>query len=130
MKIVKINKDLEDLVLAKIDVEETLKKEDPEYEKKSIEEFIKWLALYEHIFVYKNETSDTNVLPFTLWSKDNKDYIFTVTELPDAIDRLLTRLKEIKYNFRFLEQVGPVEVVNGILNDKNSYFVIKNVMYI
>lgn len=110
IKIVNIN-DIEDLILAKNEIETELIEKKIIEEKMSIIDFINKYAITDYVYMINEK-----LIPFKLLSL-NKTYLFIADNNKDNLDLLLKKLKLMKYDIN-----NKVEVnISDMLKDIDSY---------
>ena len=118
MKVINLDKDMEDLFVSKSIIESYWIEQEEISEKYSLNDFINVLNMENTIY-----HSNQNIYPFSIINTDKETFIFTVCDDPTE---LLNALKEIEYNVENLVKVTKEDLyINGIL-ENNSFFIINN----
>ena len=123
MQIVNIN-NIEDLIIAKYEIEK-IKLANKEIEFKStIEEFLTNTAKVDYIYVYKGIN-----IPFGFHKINNEDYLFVTNDDKQQIEILLTKLKLIKYNMNNLIKLSNLELSKIEDLNMDDFIIINNGYY-
>lgn len=121
MTIVNIN-DIEDLILAKHEIDLIMNDLGELEGRSNLNEFIKEYASPSYIYLF-----DDMQIPFNYVSKENKDFLFVTNDNEDEINIIKTKLKLIKYNLDNLVQIPQSELavkinMDNVIVHNNKYF--------
>lgn len=88
MKTINLNS-LEDLIMAKVEIESYNKNKNPDYKTMSLEGFINSLHLGDNIYCYsKNESTDHSCVPYSIIDTDDNKYLFYAIDTEDQSEFL------------------------------------------
>lgn len=109
--------DPEEIYVTKWKIEERLRENDPEYQKKTLSEFINDLHLGRYVFVHGYET-----VPFTVYM----DYLFVATgDYEKDINALSNALESIHFDLSSLHHQDLYKLfTTGKEDDPDRYFLI------
>lgn len=138
MKYINVNNfmdDLDEIVLAKIEIEKELIENETIEKKFNINEFIQWINFSKSIFMKNDGEIDINI-PFSIYKSSNELYIFYVLyenneDNIKALDIFKNKLNDINFNINKLNKVNMNELFeNGLYKPASNYFIINGQMYI
>jgi hypothetical protein len=124
------NKNLDDIVLAKISIENELINNQQITEKFSISDFINWLNFSKSIFMKNVNDIDVNI-PFSIYTtSSNKHYVFYISQDDKYIDDLKNYLIQIDFNLHNLKNVNQYDLyINSKYKPDGDYFIINSLLY-
>ena len=123
MQIVNIN-DIEELVIAKYEIEK-IRLANKEIEKKAtINEFLINDAKLDYIYRYKGIS-----IPFNFKKINNEDYLFIATNNKQHIDILINKIKLIKYDINNLVKLSNEETLKMENIDEEEFVIYNNAYY-
>ena len=96
MTIVNIN-DIEDLIIAKYEIDTILNEQGKREGRSNLQEFINEFATPQYIYLINNLQ-----IPFNYFKFENKDYLFVTNSDESEINILKSKLKVLKYNLNNL----------------------------
>lgn len=137
MKFINVNNfmdDLDEIVLAKIEIEKELIENETIEKKFNINEFIQWIDFTKTIFM-KNEGEYEINIPFAIHRMKSDTYIFYVlydnNELTNkAFETFKDSLEQIKYDLSKLKEVNMIKLYeNGTYKPNNNFFIMNTKMY-
>jgi hypothetical protein len=115
MKIVNIN-DIEELILAKHEIDLNLIENKEIENKMELTEFINKYATPTYIYIF-NEIQ----IPFKLVKICSENYLFVLDKNEDNINILINKLKLLKYNMDNLVEISTSEMMR--LNSMNNIII-------
>ena len=123
MKIIDIN-DIEDLILAKHEIDIMLMDDKVIEKRTGINEFLTTYAMPTDIYMYNGVS-----IPFKLFELHNNKYLFVTNYNKEELLVLENKLKQLKYNMNNLVQISQSEM-NQMqdINDEN-FIIINNKYY-
>ena len=122
MKIVNIN-DIEDLILAKHEIDLILMEDKIIDKRTEITEFIEKYAMPTNLYMYNGIS-----IPFNLYTLHDNKYLFVTNYNKDEINVLENKIKQIKYDINNLVELTRDDI-NKITNIENENFIIINNKY-
>lgn len=125
-ELININDNIENLFVAKKNIEDYLIDNGDITEKMTINKFIEYLHIGDNAFV--NHTQDI-IIPFTIINTNKTRYIFNVCNNEDELKMLSSTLSSIEYDISKLNKVSITDIFNNKLSNKD-FFIIKKNYYI
>lgn len=125
-ELININDNIENLFVAKKNIEDYLIDNGDITEKMTINKFIEYLHIADNAFV--NHTQDI-IIPFTIINTNKTRYIFNVCNSEDESKILSSALSSIEYDISKLNKVSITDIFNNKLSNKD-FFIIKKNYYI
>ena len=120
MKIVNIN-DIEDLILAKHEIDLILIKDKVIDKRTSINEFLEKYAMPVNIYMYNGKS-----IPFNLYILHDNKYLFVTNYNKYDNEVLENKMKEIKYNINNLIKLTNKEIQEIQDLDNENFIIINN----
>ncbi len=120
MKIININ-DIEDLILAKHEIDLILIEDKVIEHRTEINEFLEKYAMPNNIYMY-----DGISIPFKLYTLHDNKYLFVTNYNKQEIEVLENKLKQIKYNMNNLVKLTNSEIQNMQDYSKENFIIINN----
>ena len=121
MTIVNIN-DIEDLIIAKYEIDTILNEQGKLEGRSNIQEFINEFATPQYIYLINNLQ-----IPFNYFKFENKDYLFVTNSDESEINIIKSKLKVLKYNLNNLVLLSKndlskmIDMNNVIIYDQKYY---------
>ena len=121
MKLVNIN-DIEDLIIAKYEIDTILNEQGKLEGRSNLQEFINEFATPQYIYLINNLQ-----IPFNYFKFENKDYLFVTNSDESEINIIKSKLKVLKYNLNNLvllsknELSKMIDMNNVIIYDQKYY---------
>lgn len=125
-ELININDNIENLFVAKKNIEDYLIDNGDITEKMTINKFIEYLRFGDNAFV--NHIQDI-IIPFTIINTNKTRYIFNVCNSEDESKILSSALSSIEYDISKLNKVSITDIFNNKLSNKD-FFIIKKNYYI
>lgn len=125
-ELININDNIENLFVAKKNIEDYLIDNGDITEKMTINKFIEYLRIADNAFV--NHIQDI-IIPFTIINTNKTRYIFNVCNSEDESKILSSALSSIEYDISKLNKVSITDIFNNKLSNKD-FFIIKKNYYI
>lgn len=122
MKIVNIN-DIEDLILAKHEIDLMLIEDKIIEKRTTINEFLEKYAMPINIYMFNGRS-----IPFQLYEIHNNKYLFVTSYNKEELLVLENKIKQLKYNLNNLIQISSDEM-NKIQDINEENFIIKDNKY-
>ena len=120
MKVVDIS-NIEELVIAKLEIEKYLMSMNKIKEKLSLDEFItKYLDFSSNVFIYNYDNKET-IYPFSIIDINSNKYIFVINENSTILNKFMKIMKDINFDFSLLKNIDYDKV-----NEEDYYFIIDN----
>lgn len=116
--------DIEQLIMAKVTIENKLKEANEDYESLKLEEFVVKYAALPNVIVDNGE-----ILPFSIVDVEGEKYLMYSSETDKSLDKIKSHLKNIDYDLSKLKELSYREMVMK-LDDLNSYYMIGSKFYI
>ena len=116
----------EDLIMAKMDIEEKLIEDGVIKEKQPFPDFITTLALHDSVYM-----KGRNVIPFRFIEGKKEKYLVYVNDdknHADVFEELIERLKSVRFDVTKFEKQDIDMMLNHDL-DKDQLFIIKGQYY-
>ena len=120
MKIVNIN-DIEDLILAKHEIDLILIKDKVIDKRTSINEFLEKYAMPVNIYMYNGKS-----IPFNLYILHDNKYLFVTNYNKYDNEVLENKMKQIKYNINNLIKLTNKEIQEIQDLDNENFIIINN----
>lgn len=115
---------IEELILAKVSIENKLKENDPEYKAMTLEDFVSnYIALTDVL------VDDGEIIPFSLKDIDGEKYLMYSAETDKSYDKIKSHLKEIGYDLSNLRELPYSEMVMK-LDELKTYYMIGGKFYV
>ena len=121
MTIVNIN-DIEDLIIAKYEIDTILNEQGKLEGRSNLQEFINEFATPQYIYLINNLQ-----IPFNYFKFENKDYLFVTNSDESEINIIKSKLKVLKYNLNNLVLLSKnklskmIDINNVIIYDQKYY---------
>ena len=121
MTIVNIN-DIEDLIIAKYEIDTILNEQGKLEGRSNLQEFINKFANPQYIYLI-----DDLQIPFNYFKIENKDYLFVTNSDESEINIIKAKLKVLKYNLNNLILLSKnklskmIDINNVIIYDQKYY---------
>ena len=121
MTIVNIN-DIEDLIIAKYDIDTILNEQGKLEGRSNLQEFINKFATPQYIYLINNLQ-----IPFSYFKFENKDYLFVTNSDESEINIIKSKLKVLKYNLNNIVLLSKndlskmIDMNNVIIYDQKYY---------
>ena len=121
MTIVNIN-DIEDLIIAKYEIDTILNKQGKLEGRSNLQEFINEFANPQYIYLIDNLQ-----IPFNYFKIENKDYLFVTNSDESEINIIKAKLKVLKYDLNNLVLLSKnklskmIDINNVIIYDQKYY---------
>ena len=121
MTIVNIN-DIEDLIIAKHEIDTILNEQGKLEGRSNLQEFINEFATPQYIYLINNLQ-----IPFSYFKFENKDYLFVTDSDESEINIIKSKLKVLKYNLNNLVLLSKndlskmIDMNNVIIYDQKYY---------
>lgn len=121
MTIVNIN-DIEDLIIAKYEIDTILNEQGKLEGRSNLQEFINEFATPQYIYLINNLQ-----IPFNYFKFENKDYLFVTNSDESEINIIKSKLKVLKYNLNNLILLSKndlskmIDMNNVIIYDQKYY---------
>ena len=121
MTIVNIN-DIEDLIIAKYEIDTILNEQGKLEGRSNLQEFINEFANLQYIYLIDNLK-----IPFNYFKIENKDYLFVTNSDESEINIIKSKLKVLKYNLNNLVLLSKndlskmIDMNNVIIYDQKYY---------
>ena len=121
MTIVNIN-DIEDLIIAKYEIDTILNEQGKLEGRSNLQEFINKFANLQYIYLIDNLR-----IPFNYFKIENKDYLFVTNSDESEINIIKAKLKVLKYNLNNLVLLSKnklskmIDINNVIIYDQKYY---------
>ena len=121
MTIVNIN-DIEDLIIAKYEIDTILNERGKLEGRSNLQEFINEFATPQYIYLINNLQ-----IPFNYFKFENKDYLFVTNSDESEINIIKSKLKVLKYNLNNLVLLSKndlskmIDMNNVIIYDQKYY---------
>lgn len=121
MTIVNIN-DIEDLIIAKYEIDTILNKQGKLEGRSNLQEFINKFANPQYIYLIDNLQ-----IPFNYFKIENKDYLFVTNSDESEINIIKAKLKVLKYDLNNLVLLSKnklskmIDINNVIIYDQKYY---------
>ena len=121
MTIVNIN-DIEDLIIAKYEIDTILNEQGKLEGRSNLQEFINKFANPQYIYLI-----DDLQIPFNYFKIENKDYLFVTNSDESEINIIKAKLKVLKYNLNNLVLLSKnklskmIDMNNVIIYDQKYY---------
>ena len=121
MTIVNIN-DIEDLIIAKYEIDTILNEQGKLEGRSNLQEFINEFANPQYIYLIDNLQ-----IPFNYFKIENKDYLFVTNSDESEINIIKAKLKVLKYNLNNLVLLSKnklskmIDINNVIIYDQKYY---------
>ena len=121
MTIVNIN-DIEDLIIAKYEIDIILNEHGKLEGRSNLQEFINEFATPQYIYLINNLQ-----IPFNYFKFENKDYLFVTNSDESEINIIKSKLKVLKYNLNNLVLLSKndlskmIDMNNVIIYDQKYY---------
>ena len=122
MKVVNIN-DIEDLILAKHEIDLMLIEDKIIEERTTINGFLEKYAMPINIYMFNGHS-----IPFQLFEIHNNKYLFVTSYNKEELLVLENKIKQLKYNLNNLVQIKSDEI-NKIQDINEENFIIKDNKY-
>lgn len=116
--------DIEQLIMAKVTIENKLKEANEDYENLKLEEFVMKYAALPNVIVDNGE-----ILPFSIVDVEGEKYLMYSSETDKSLDKIKSHLKNIDYDLSKLKELSYREMVMK-LDDLNSYYMIGSKFYV
>lgn len=116
--------DIEQLIMAKVTIENKLKEANEDYENLKLEEFVVKYATLPNVIVDNGE-----ILPFSIVDVEGEKYLMYSSETDKSLDKIKSHLKNIDYDLSKLKELSYREMVMK-LDDLNSYYMIGSKFYV
>lgn len=116
--------DIEQLIMAKVTIENKLKEANEDYENLKLEEFVVKYAALSNVIVDNGE-----ILPFSIVDVEGEKYLMYSSETDKSLDKIKSHLKNIDYDLSKLKELSYREMVMK-LDDLNSYYMIGSKFYV
>ena len=116
--------DIEQLIMAKVTIENKLKEANEDYENIKLEEFVVKYAALSNVIVDNGE-----ILPFSIVDVEGEKYLMYSSETDKSLDKIKSHLKNIDYDLSKLKELSYREMVMK-LDDLNSYYMIGSKFYV
>ena len=123
MKFVNIN-DIEDLVLAKHEINLMLIEDKIVEERMSINDFLIEYATPDYVYV----VNGTHI-PFRILNIHDKHYVFVTNYNKEELEVLENKIKLLKYDINNLIELKPSDMLNMLDIDNSNFVIIKNKYY-
>ena len=123
MKIVNIN-DIEDLILAKHEIDLMLIEDGIIDKRTEINYFLETYAMPNKVYIYNDKT-----IPFTLYEIHNNKYLFVTNYNQNELDILQAKIEQIKYNLNNLIEIKFNDLIDKNNPEDNNFIVINNKYY-
>lgn len=121
MTIVNIN-DIEDLIIAKYEIDTILNEQGKLEGRSNLQEFINEFANLQYIYLIDNLK-----IPFNYFKIENKDYLFVTNSDESEINIIKAKLKVLKYDLNNLVLLSKnklskmIDINNVIIYDQKYY---------
>ena len=121
MRMVDIN-DIEDLIIAKYEIDTILNEQGKLEGRSNLQEFINEFATPQYIYLINNLQ-----IPFNYFKFENKDYLFVTNSDESEINIIKSKLKVLKYNLNNLVLLSKndlskmIDMNNVIIYDQKYY---------
>lgn len=121
MTIVNIN-DIEDLIIAKYEIDTILNEQGKLEGRSNLQEFINKFANLQYIYLIDNLR-----IPFNYFKIENKDYLFVTNSDESEINIIKAKLKVLKYDLNNLVLLSKnklskmIDINNVIIYDQKYY---------
>lgn len=121
MTIVNIN-DIEDLIIAKYEIDTILNEQGKLEGRSNLQEFINKFANLQYIYLIDNLQ-----IPFNYFKIENKDYLFVTNSDESEINIIKAKLKVLKYDLNNLVLLSKnklskmIDINNVIIYDQKYY---------
>lgn len=116
--------DIEQLVLAKVNIEKKLKEEDENYEAMDLGNFVSKYIILDKVLVYEGE-----VIPFAIRDIGGTKWLMYTTENAGSLDILEKNLSKISYDMSSLRKIPYSEMVMK-LDTLKSYYMVGTDFYV
>lgn len=116
--------DIEQLIMAKVTIENKLKESNEDYDNLKLEEFVVKYAALPNVIVDNGE-----ILPFSIVDVEGEKYLMYSSETDKSLDKIKSHLKNIDYDLSKLKELSYREMVMK-LDDLNSYYMIGSKFYV
>jgi hypothetical protein len=123
MKIVNIN-DIEDLILAKHEIDLILIEDKVIEERTTINEFLEKYAMPKNIYMYNGIS-----IPFKLYILHDKKYLFVTNYNKQENEVLENKIKQIKYDMNNLVRLTNAEIQRMEDYSNENFIIINNHYY-
>ena len=123
MKIVNIN-DIEDLILAKHEIDLILIEDRVIEERTTINEFLEKYAMPKNIYMYNGIS-----IPFKLYILHDKKYLFVTNYNKQENEVLENKIKQIKYDMNNLVRLTNAEIQRMEDYSNENFIIINNHYY-
>ena len=116
--------DIEQLIMAKVTIENKLKEANEDYENIKLEELVVKYAALSNVIVDNGE-----IFPFSIVDVEGEKYLMYSSETDKSLDKIKSHLKNIDYDLSKLKELSYREMVMK-LDDLNSYYMIGSKFYV
>lgn len=123
MKIININ-DIEDLILAKHEIDLILIEDKVIEERTTINEFLEKYAMPKNIYMYNGIS-----IPFKLYILHDKKYLFVTNYNKQENEVLENKIKQIKYDMNNLVRLTNAEIQRMEDYSNENFIIINNHYY-
>ena len=123
MKIVNIN-DIEDLILAKHEIDLMLIEDKVITERTTINDFLTNYAMPKNIYMYNGIS-----IPFMLYELHGNRYLFVTNYDKEELIILKNKLEQLKYNMNNITQIPYNEMMQIQDIDNENFLIINNKYY-
>lgn len=123
MKIININ-DIEDLILAKHEIDLMLIEDNVIEKRTELNEFLEKYAMPTDIYIYNGLS-----ISFKLYILHDKKYLFVTNYNKEELNILENKLKSIKYDINNLINIKYSDTINMLDLENQNFLIINNKYY-